>query len=183
MEQLTAVQLKALCKENGLKVSGKKALLVERLREHLLKPPPVEVEDDEFDQMSDGELRQSLIARSLDDTGDRTELLKRLRDDIQYMHELETAVAPDASGHRTIIEALEAAAQAGGVAEEILETIKKKSTAEPKNVEVTVRSLGMEAIKHTAGGAPSVTADVLRQLAGDPFEDPPRYGTVRISFS
>eukprot|EP00533_Pseudo-nitzschia_delicatissima_P000218 CAMPEP_0116111640 /NCGR_PEP_ID=MMETSP0327-20121206/18557_1 /TAXON_ID=44447 /ORGANISM="Pseudo-nitzschia delicatissima, Strain B596" /LENGTH=1018 /DNA_ID=CAMNT_0003604893 /DNA_START=246 /DNA_END=3300 /DNA_ORIENTATION=+ len=178
LEQLTAVQLKALCKENGLKVSGKKALLVERLREHLLKPPPVEIQEDDFDQMADDELRQSLIARSLDDTGDRTDLLKRLRDDIQYMHELETAVAPDAMGHRTIIEALEAAAQAGGVAEEILQTIKDKSTAEPKNVEVTIRSLGMGAIKHTAGGAPSVTADVLRTLAGDPFEDPPRYGTA-----
>lgn len=179
LEKLTAVQLKALCKENGLKVSGKKALLVDRLREHLLAPPKVEVEDDDFDQMSDEELRQSLIARSLDDKGDREELLKRLRDDIQYMHELESAVAPDASGHMTIIEALEAAAQNGGVAEEILQTIKEKSTAEPKFVEVTIRSLGMEAFKHTAGGAPSVTADVLRKLAGEPFEDPPRYGTVR----
>ena len=153
--------------------------MVDRLREHLLAPPKVEVEDDDFDQMSDEELRQSLIARSLDDKGDREELLKRLRDDIQYMHELESAVAPDASGHMTIIEALEAAAQNGGVAEEILQTIKEKSTAEPKFVEVTIRSLGMEAFKHTAGGAPSVTADVLRKLAGEPFEDPPRYGTVR----
>ena len=178
LERLTAVQLKALCKENGLKVSGKKALLVERLREHLLAPPPVETPEDDFDQMSDEELRQSLIVRGLDDTGERDNLLQRLREDIQYMHELETAVAPDASGHRTIIEALEAAAQAGGVAEEILQSIKEKSTAEPKFVEVTIRSLGMEAIKHTAGGAPSVTADVLRQLAGDPFEDPPRYGTA-----
>ena len=175
---MTAVQLKALCKEYGLKVSGKKALLVERIREHLLAPPVVEPEGDDFDKMSDEELRQSLVARNLDDKGERTELLKRLRDDIQYMHELETAVAPDASGHMTIIEALEAAAQGGGVAGEILQSIKDKSTAEPKFVDVTVRSLGMEAIKHTAGGAPSVTADVLRQLAGDPFEDPPRYGTV-----
>jgi DNA polymerase-1 len=180
LDQLTAVQLKALCKENGLKVSGKKALLIERLREHLLAPPEVEPQEDDFDQMSDDELRQSLVARSLDDGGDRIQLLKRLRDDIQYMHELETAVAPDASGHRTIIEALEAAAQNGGVAEEILQNLKEKSTAEPKFVDVTVQSLGMDAIKHTAGGAPSVTADVLRQLAGDPFEDPPRYGTVRF---
>jgi hypothetical protein len=180
LEQLTAVQLKALCKEYGLKVSGKKALLQERVREHILAPPVSEPEDDEFDQMSDEELRQSLVARNLDDNGDRIELLMRLRDDIHYMHELEIAVAPDASGHRTIIEALEAAAQEGGVAEEILQTIKEKANAEPKFVEVTVRSLGMEAVKYTAGGAPSCTADVLRKLAGDPFEDPPRYGTVRM---
>jgi hypothetical protein len=180
LEQLTAVQLKALCKSYGLKVSGKKALLQERIREHLLAPPVSEPEVDDFDQMAEEELRQSLVARSLDDNGDRIELLKRLRDDIQYMRELETAVAPDALGHRTIIEALEAAAQAGGVAEEILQTMKDKANAEPKFVEVTVRSLGMPALKFTAGGAPSCTADVLRKLAGDPFEDPPRYGTVRI---
>ena len=179
LEQLTAVQLKALCKEYGLKLAGKKALLVERLREHLLSDPINEVEDDEFDQMSDDDLRQSLIARSLDDSGDRIKLLKTLREDIQYMHDLETAVAPDALGHRTIIEALEEAAREGGVTEEILLSIKEKSMAKSKFVDVTVRSLGMDAIKHTAGGAPSVTADVLRKLAGDPFEDPPRYGSVR----
>mmetsp|Transcript_15877 Transcript_15877/g.43921 ORF Transcript_15877/g.43921 Transcript_15877/m.43921 type:complete len:1174 (+) Transcript_15877:74-3595(+) len=178
LDQMTAVQLKALCRECGLKVSGKKADLQQRLREHLLLNPINEVEDDEFDQMSDDDLRQSLIARNLDDKGDRQELLNRLRDDIQYMHELETAVAPDALGHISIIEALEAAARDGGVVEEILQSIKEKSMAKPKFMDVTVRSLGMEAIKHTAGGAPSVTADVLRKLAGDPFEDPPKYGTA-----
>ena len=33
---MTATQLKALCKEQGLKVSGKKDDLKERLREHFL---------------------------------------------------------------------------------------------------------------------------------------------------
>eukprot|EP00536_Pseudo-nitzschia_multiseries_P000650 jgi/Psemu1/249814/estExt_Genewise1Plus.C_80101 len=64
------------------------------------------------------------------------------------------------------------------IPEDALEDIKEKSMARPKFIDVTVRSLGMDAIKHTAGGAPSVTADVLRKLAGDPFEDPPRYGTA-----
>ena len=173
---MTAVQLKALCKEYGLKVAGKKALLKERLSEHLLSDPINEVEDDEFDQMSDDELRQAVTARNLDEGGDRSELLKRLRDDIQYMHDLETAVAPNASGYRTIIEALEAAATEGGVTEEILASLKEKSMEKSKFIDVTVRSIGMDAIKHTAGGAPSVTADVLRELAGDPFEDPPKYG-------
>lgn len=50
---------------------------------------------------------------------------------------------------------------------------------EPKFVDVTIPSLGMKPEKFTAGGAPSVTADVLRGLAGDPFEDPPKYGSVR----
>ena len=36
IDAMTAVQLKALCKEQGLKVSGKKDELKERLREHFL---------------------------------------------------------------------------------------------------------------------------------------------------
>ncbi len=78
------------------------------------------------------------------------------------------------------MEALEVAATKGGVAEEILASIKEKSMEEPKHIDITIRSLGMEAFKHTVGGAPSVTSDVLRKLAGDPFDDPPRYGTVSL---
>jgi len=178
LDRMTGVQLKALCKEYGLKVSGKKTILKERLTEHLLSNPINDTVDDEFDQMTDDELRQSLTARNLDKRGDRSELMKRLRDDIQYMHELETVVPPDASGHQTIIEALEAAACEGGVTEDILANLKEKSLAKSKYVDVTVRSIGMTALKYTAGGAPSVTADVLRQLAGDPFEEPPNYGTA-----
>jgi hypothetical protein len=40
--------------------------------------------------------------------------------------------------------------------------------------------LGLKPEKFTVGGAPSVTADVIRKLAGDPFADPPKYGTVCI---
>jgi DNA polymerase-1 len=36
----------------------------------------------------------------------------------------------------------------------------------------------MKPTKFTAGGAPSCTADVLRGLAGDPFADPPNYGSA-----
>jgi hypothetical protein len=45
-------------------------------------------------------------------------------------------------------------------------------------MDVTIRSLGMAPEKYTVGGAPSVTSDVLRKLAGDPYEIPPNYGTV-----
>ncbi|KAL3924313.1 MAG: hypothetical protein SGILL_001123 [Bacillariaceae sp.] len=178
LNQMTAVQLKALCKEYGLKVSGKKADLQDRLREHLLKPPEIESTMDEFDEMSDEELRQSLAVRGMDDSGERKELLQRMREDIQFINELENVVPADSLGHATIIDALEAAASKGGVTEEILMSIKEKAMEEPKHIDITIQSLGMQPIKHTAGGAPSVTADVLRELAGDPFEDPPRYGTV-----
>lgn len=182
LDQMKAAQLKALCKEYGLKVSGKKADLQDRLREYLLSnSKQAEEPNDDFDQMSLEELRQSLVGRNLDDTGEQPELLKRLRDDIQYMRDLETAMPPDMLGHSTrIIEALEAAAANGGVAQEILESMREKSSEEPKFVDVTIRSLGMRPTKHTAGGAPSATADVIRELAGDPFEDPPKYGSVSL---
>ena len=176
---MTAVQLKALCKEQGLKVSGRKAELQDRLREHFLTSTQEETEKDEFDEMSDEDLKISVAARGLDTSGNREELLQRLRDDITYIRELETAIPPDAAnGYRTISEALEAAAKNGGAAGEILADVKAKASIESKHVDVTITSLGMEPGKYTAGGAPSVTADVLRGLAGDPFEDPPRYGLV-----
>lgn len=174
---MTAVQLKALCKEQGLKVSGKKAELQDRLREHFLASTQKGVEKDEFDSMSDDDLKASLAARGLDSSGKRQDLLQRLRDDIMYIRELETAIPPDAAnGYRTISEALEAAAKNGGATGEILADVKAKTSMESKHVDVTITSLGMQPGKYTAGGAPSVTADVLRGLAGDPYEDPPRYG-------
>ena len=61
---------------------------------------------------------------------------------------------------------------------EILEDVKEQSQKKLKNVDVTVTSIGMTPNKFTAGGAPSVTADVLREFAGDPLGDDPKYGTV-----
>jgi hypothetical protein len=152
--------------------------LKERLREHLLKSPATETSTDEFDDMSDEELRQSLAVRNIPYDGDRFELLQRIRGDIQFVKEVEEAVPPDSTGHTTIIEALEAAASKGGATEVILAELKEKSNEMPKFMDITITSLGMEPLKYTAGGAPSVTADVLRQLAGDPFDSPPRYGLV-----
>lgn len=176
---MTAVQLKALCKEYGLKVSGKKADLQERLREHLLKPA-VQSSSDELDEMSDEELFQSLVARGMSADGrkDRHEIVQLLREDMQFMSELQSAVPADSIGHSTILGALEAAAADSSATQEILASLNEKAREEPKFVDLSIRSLGMQPVKYTLGGAPSVTADVLRQLAGDPFEDPPRYGSV-----
>jgi len=176
LDVMTAVQLKALCKEYGLKVSGKKAVIKERVIEYLLSNPMNDIIGDEFDQMTDDDLRQSCTARTLDGSGDRSELLNRLRDDIKFMNEIEAAIPPDSSAHQMIIDALETAASRGGVTEEILSSLKEKSLIEPKHVDVKIQSIGMDALKYTAGGAPSVTADVLRKLAGEPFEEPPKYG-------
>jgi hypothetical protein len=176
---MTAVQLKALCKEQGLKISGKKADLQDRLREHFLTISNREAITDEFDAMSDVDLKAALTARGLPTTGGREDLLEALREDIKFAQDLQNAVPlDDAQGYRTIGEALEAAAKNGGATQEIMTEIRAKSVEKTKYMDVTIKSLGMDPVKETAGGAPSVTADVLRDLAGDPFENPPKYGKV-----
>jgi hypothetical protein len=176
---MTAVQLKALCKDQGLKLSGKKADLQERLREFFMSSPEPEVEEDEFDEMSDDDLRISLGTRELDRSGHREELLERLRADIRFNQELNIAASPnDTKGYASVTEALQAAAQTGEATMQILSEMQAKLNETPKFMDVTIRSLGMTPEKFTMGGAPSVTSDVLRTLAGDPYEDPPKYGSV-----
>lgn len=181
-DEMKAAELKALCKQYGLKVSGKKSELQERLRGHFLATNNIEMiaGGDDFESMSEDDLRDACVARQLSDTGNRDSLLKRLRDDDAFALELLSASTDrSVDGYRSISEALEAAAQSdGGALSEILKDLKEKSQAEPKKVEVTISSIGMIPKKFTAGGAPSCTADVLRSLAGDPFDDQPKYGTV-----
>lgn len=176
---MTAVQLKALCKEHGLKVSGKKAELQERLRGHFLIAAS-DVPPDDYDSMSDDDLRDACKTRGLKETGKRKALLERLRQDSSYCSELMAAVCPkDNNGYQIISKALEDAAKGSSEINDILSEIKEKNEAEPKFVEVTVRSLGMTPEKFTTGGSPSATSDVIRKLAGDPFGDEPKFGTVR----
>jgi hypothetical protein len=187
-DHMTAVQLKALCKELGLKVSGKKSELQDRLRGHFLVQTQQQGAEfqglhgssDDLDSMSDDDLRDSLIARGLNSSGTRKQLLDRLREDSAFALELLSASHPkDKSGYETISQALKAAAdREGGTLKEILGEVKEKANAEPKFIDVTITSIGMTPEKYTVGGAPSVTADVIKKLAGDPFAEPPKYGTA-----
>jgi hypothetical protein len=149
---MTAVQLKALCKDQGLKIAGKKADLQQRLREHLLSSPEPEVEQDEFDEMSDDSLRMSLGTREIDTSGNREELLERLRADIRFSQELNMAASSnDSKGYASVNEALQAAAQTGEATMQILSEMQAKSKEVPKYMDVTIRSLGMAPEKYTVG--------------------------------
>ena len=142
LDIMNVAQLKALCKDQGLKVSGKKAILQERLREHFLKEAQPTTAVDEFDVMSDEDLRTSLGARELDTSGDRQEMLNRLREDIEFTQQIASATTGDsATGYKTISEALAAAAESheGGTITEILADIKSKTEQVPKWVDVTIR--------------------------------------------
>jgi len=178
---LKVVQLKALCKEYGLKVSGKKSDLQERLREHLLSSVEDENSNNDLEEMTDDDLRDALIARGISSAGSRKQILDRLKADIDFTAGVMATSDPtNQDGYAAISQALEEAAKKeGGAISEMLNELKEKSEKVPKFVDVTVRSLGLTPEKYTAGGAPSATADVLRKLAGDPFADPPKYGSVR----
>ncbi len=191
IDEMTLIQLKKMCKEKGLKVSGKKADLQERLRQHYrssssnteeqiawtnnLNPAP---QQDEFDAMSDDDLRHTCISRSLDSQGNRAKMLYELRKDIHSQQKIWalTPAPQSQEGYKKLEEILDRAAESDEQLAEVLNELNEKRNATVKHIDVKIKSIGMVPEKFTSGGAPSVTADVLRGLAGDPFSDPPKYG-------
>ena len=187
-DQMKAGELKILCKEYGLKVSGKKAELQQRLRGHFqLMASSGSASDsviDDYKSMTVQDLRDACKARSIETKGKKkNDLIKDLRDDDSFAREISAEIMKNpqkdsSATYRTISELLEEAVDTGenDALKTILAGIREKNAQEPKYVDVTIKSLGMEPNKFTVGGAPSATADVLRKLAGDPFADPPNYG-------
>ena len=201
---MKADQLKLLCKEYGLKVSGKKAELQQRLRGHFqlldsggggsgdtsnFSPRGAKYNVDDYDSMSVNDLRDTCRVRGVEATGKKSALVKALREDDAYTREITAAhmsSSPSSSNtdlsytvtHRKISELLEEAAASGenDALKTILDGIKAKNMEEPKYVDIKITSIGMEPDTFTTSGAPSATSDVLRKLAGDPFADPPVYG-------
>lgn len=184
IELMNLAQLKGLCKQFGLKVSGKKSELQDRVRGHLNFQSHNLNDDNNFSTMSLEDLQQACIARGLpSDTFDRAKLEKELVDDHSFTVELSSMeVSRDQDGYRRVSEALDAAARDNEELSVILEEMRVKAAKVPKHVDVTVRSIGMTPEKFTAGGAPSCTADVLRRLAGEPLpsreNEEPKYGTA-----
>ena len=141
-DSMKVAQLKVLCKENGLKVSGKKADLQERLRGHYLTIADASISmhpEDDFETMPDDYLWHSYTARNLDNTGTRKELLERLRQDVSFSLELFSATADRSTdGYQSISEALEAAARGeSALALHALDTLYDKM-AEKAEVEIMI---------------------------------------------
>lgn len=129
--------------------------------------------------MSVEDLRDSCATRGLSDEGTKKALEKRLREEDEYSYALLSSATPrDQDGYRKVSEMMLKLGKKDEKLSEMLDEIKEKMNAESKYVDVKISSIGLTPTKYTAGGAPSCTADVLRKLAGEPFEDPPRYGTV-----
>ena len=164
---MKVAQLKDMCKELGLKLSGKKSELQDRIRGHLLlssssssssslsdgddpdAPPSISLnEADDFEKMSDDDLRHACAGRGIDDGGDRKSLTRRLRDDHAYSSEVRSAVLmegyeDDVDGYRRISDALQRL-DCGVAFREMLSELKEKEKEEPKFVDVTITSIGMK---------------------------------------
>ena len=185
--QMNASNLKLLCKEYGLKVSGKKSELQQRLRGHfkLMAMDSSNVAPiDDYDSMSLEDLRGACQSRCLNTlNANKKNLVKALREDDSMSREIAAQYSynkDESVRDRQMSEMLETAAESGGhdILRGMLADIKAKNEEDPKYVDVTIRSLGMTPDKFTVSGAPSATADVLKNLAGDPFADPPKYGSA-----
>jgi SAP domain len=162
LQNMKVVQLKELCKERKLVTLGKKSDLISRLLDDLNKESAPVLDD--LDSMNVKDLKDACIVRALPGSGTKKQLLERLREDIQLAKNLQEVEQPSGrDGYVALSHLLEKMAPLPSV---------------PKFVNVKITSLGLEPEKYTVGGAPSVTADVIRKLAGDPFADPPKYGTV-----
>lgn len=195
LQQLKAVQLKEHCKELGLKATGKKSELQDRIREHFQSVAAgqgnnIAANDDEkFESMSKQELKEIAISRSLSSSGTKEDLIARIEEDIEFTRELvRTQPSPSSGKHDNtdyvaLSRVLEEAASRDITLSGYLAELQEKANVVPKYVDVTIESIGLKPEKFTAGGMPCVTADVLRTLAGDPFADPPRYGTVSTAIS
>lgn len=187
LEDMKAAQLKALCKEYGLKLSGKKTELQDRIRQHLLElaNPLPSSNPDGIETMSDDDLRHALISRGLPTVGTREELLELYREDCETVTKIQECShgANGLDDYVAVSRMLEQAAMTqGGAMAQFLAEKKEKAGQVPKYIDVTIRSLGLTPDKFTASGAPSATSDVIARLAGDPFSDPPKFGTAYKKF-
>jgi hypothetical protein len=167
-------ELKALCKELGLKQSGTKSEVQEKIARSLPRAKTNGKEEfssgthDDFEAMSDDDLRCSLIARGLNSVGTEKAAPGSLA--LTTAHMLRNSVKgvkalKDRDGYETISQALQAAADRdGGSLQDILGEVREKASAQSKYVEVRIKSIGMTPEVYTNGGAPSATAKVIPGL-------------------
>lgn len=106
-------------------------------------------------------------------------MLKLFRKDIAIINALRSQEQLSQSDMAKALE--KATHESNGPLSEYMAELQENESKVPKYFDVTISSLGLTPEKYTAAGAPSVTSDVILKLAGDPFANPPRYGTVSNS--
>ena len=197
LQNSKVAELKQDCKHHRLKVSGKKSELQARLLEHFIKSLKTQTQEQENEpkaikEMSDKDLKDALTAYSIRvvDGCPREEMEKEYKQQMKLYKGLmgEYDSPAEVAGAMADI-----ARKSGTMVADYLESRPAEPKPPPKHFELEVISLqelmkekspngqvkALEPTKQTVGGSPSVTADVLRKLAGDPFADPPKRGEVR----
>ena len=178
LDSLSQVELKNLCKLNGLRQSGNKAEVKERIRNFLLVPPD-RISENVDDLTLEDVIDKCRVRGIPHDENNEEQMKKLLKDDDNFTHGLLAANTPnDNNMFETIRHALQSLAENNPELQMTLDKICAKKDSIPKYTDVIITSLGMKPEKFTAGGAPSVTSDVIKTLAGDPFQEKPKYGTA-----
>jgi SAP domain len=178
IDNMKTDELKLRCKEFGLQVSGKKSVLQDRLKKHYVSlatsagKPVITVD---YDKMDLAVLQDVFKARNINKEGTREELIAELRKDDEDMKDL---VYDAKGGYEALCNVLYEVERKNGELAGLIEEQNRKAAKVPKNVELKIQSQGLIPETFSAGGAASVTAAVLQKLAGNPYADPPRYGTV-----
>lgn len=176
IDELKATAAKQICKKLGLKQSGQKADVQQRLKDYFRDLPSrqraAEIERD-LESLSDQDLRDALASRGLRvrKNQKREKMIEELQRDIETAKILlDSPEADPSDGYSALMAVFDEAAKLDD-GSPLSEYVKSKTTKkDPKYVQVEITSLdvGLEPSVYTAGGAPSVTAPVLKKLAGDP---------------
>jgi DNA polymerase-1 len=114
----------------------------------------------EFKAMKLKDLQDACTARCLGSEGTKGELIKRLVDDTSFQLSLSNSEAHSS------------------------EDLQSQSVQQPlgRFKDMAIVSLGLKPVKFTKSGLPAVSMDALRDLAGNPRDDPPRYGPAYEHF-
>jgi DNA polymerase I-like protein with 3'-5' exonuclease and polymerase domains len=178
LDIMTGVEMKKLCKELGLKQSGNKGDVKERLQK-FLEENRLE-KSDEFSSLSDTDLDITVRANNMEPKATREEKIQQLRDDIDFKLGLQ-AISGQTDGNALDQVVRSLLDRKGGnkrFLDEIRDGFRMKQDKTSKFIDIKITGLGITPPKLTANGAPSVTADVIHELAGDPFREVPKFGTA-----
>lgn len=133
------------------------------------------------------EMKDECRKREVKVTGTRAALLNRLMED-DYKKQVTNMTEAELDRECS----LKGLATTGTQEEKVLllqqdftfqQSLQDITLAAPKKQrEINIRSIGMIPQVFTPSGVPAVSGPVLRQLAGDPSADPPRWGTAYEHF-
>jgi len=212
LNTLKAVDLKDLCKKRGLKCSGKKSVLIERILKASEMPsadegadgsgemPGLMSREEKLSSKKVAELKQickkfNIPFRSNDK---KSVLIAKIKADLEYLKGLQNVSEDQILGSGSSgsgsgsTESSKAEGSEAEDSESFADMVDRlyserseaqAAAAKKKRFEFKVQSLKLPPTKYTTGGWPAVSADVLRALAGDPKADPPEYGAAFSLFN